>query len=100
VNPADRRNPDRHAIKSAADARLKLFLIFDMSGAEHTKAITVETPPTVWGLYNDKARFRDKVLLKDWDSSINSLLLFVSALELTTRLASDHSGRRPFSPQF
>lgn len=31
----------------------------------------------VWNLYNEKAKTRDKELLKDWDYSINSLLLFV-----------------------
>jgi hypothetical protein len=91
--------PDSRAIKGATDTVLSLLLISDMSGAEHTKATTVDTTPTVWGLYNDKAKFRDKVLLKDWDSSINSLLLFVRALELTKELVSDHTGRRPFSRQ-
>lgn len=33
---------------------------------------------TVWELYNEKAKIRDKALLKDWDSSINSLLLFAA----------------------
>jgi hypothetical protein len=41
-------------------------------------------PATVWELYNEKARQRDNVLLKDWNSSINSLLLFVRSFIAVT----------------
>jgi hypothetical protein len=91
--------PDRRTIKGATDTGPKCLLIPDMSGAEHTKSTAVDPPSTVWGLYNDKARIRDKVLLKDWDSSINSLLLFVCLFELPTDSVSDHPSRRPFSLQ-
>jgi hypothetical protein len=58
------------------------------------------SPATVWGVYNEKAKIRDKVLLKDWDSSINSLLLFVSRLAYVTgprltTLTGGHFCRRP-----
>jgi hypothetical protein len=36
------------------------------------------TGATIWQFYNERARLRDKTLLKDWESSIHSLLLFVS----------------------
>lgn len=32
---------------------------------------------TVWDVYNNEARIVDRELVKDWTSSLNSLLLFV-----------------------
>jgi hypothetical protein len=67
-----------------------------MPTTERTSAATADPPSTVWGVYNEKARFRDKELLKDWDSSINGLLLFVSYVEYATEPVSDCLDRRPF----
>lgn len=49
-----------------------------MSGNQEQEVSNSEDKPyAVWELYNEKARTRDKELLKDWDYNINSLLLFV-----------------------
>lgn len=41
-------------------------------GAPHMKE------STIWDVYNNEARIVDRELVKDWESSLNSLLLFVS----------------------
>ncbi|PVF93955.1 hypothetical protein CPB86DRAFT_714206, partial [Serendipita vermifera] len=33
-------------------------------------------PPNVWHIYNKRAKARDEMLLKDWGSTLNSLLIF------------------------
>lgn len=44
----------------------------DAHGASHMKE------NTIWDVYNNEARIVDRELVKDWESSLNSLLLFVS----------------------
>lgn len=38
---------------------------------------------TIWDVYNNESRIVDRELIKDWTSSLNSLLLFVRS-SLTT----------------
>ncbi|PVG04775.1 hypothetical protein CPB86DRAFT_771416 [Serendipita vermifera] len=40
------------------------------------KSTLDNTGTTIWQIYNYRAKLRDKTLLKDWESSIHSLLLF------------------------
>lgn len=35
-------------------------------------------PTTAWGIYNQRAAAFDKELIKDWNASLNTLLVFVS----------------------
>jgi Family of unknown function (DUF6535) len=66
-----------------------------------TKADGAEkSTSTIWELYNEKAKIRDKALMKDWESSINGLLLFVrlSTILRNWRLTKGH--RLPFSRPF
>lgn len=37
---------------------------------------------SIWDVYNNEARMVDRELVKDWTTSLNSLLLFVSILPL------------------
>lgn len=37
------------------------------------------TPETAWEAYNHRANIYDKELIKDWNESLNTLLIFVSA---------------------
>jgi hypothetical protein len=54
-----------------------------------TRKNTLDNPGiTIWQIYNDRAKLRDKTLLKDWESSIHSLLLFVSAAFTTSGVRS------------
>jgi hypothetical protein len=42
----------------------------------------MRTPTSAWEIYNRKAAVYDKELIKDWNASLNTLLVFVSAVPL------------------
>jgi hypothetical protein len=54
---------------------------------DHIPGIVKES--TVWDVYNNEARKVDNELVKDWTTSLNSLLLFVSDLATVTLLVFD-----------
>lgn len=41
-------------------------------------AVDEKTPETAWEIYNTRATVYDKELIKDWNDSLNTLLIFVS----------------------
>lgn len=47
-----------------------------------TTGLNVETnihaPTTAWEIYNNRAATYDKELIKDWNDSLNTLLVFVN----------------------
>ena len=44
-----------------------------------TKApLAVNKETTAWEIYNDRAQTIDRELIRDWNDSLNTLLIFVS----------------------
>jgi hypothetical protein len=88
-SPTDEKPP----LEESAD--LPFINGYKPKGAESRNATNAHTPPlsppvmksyettftpesTIWDVYNNEARIMDNELVKDWTSSLNFLLVFVS----------------------
>jgi hypothetical protein len=49
--------------------------------------LVVTNDTTAWEIYNHKALEIDKEMIKDWNDSLNTLLIFVSQAQLADRKA-------------
>jgi len=79
----------------------KLHHAIDMTEPTENKE-GLDGPPGylkgIWDLYNNEARFVDRELVKDWESTLNSLLLFVSPFYLAPSNIITTISRRQYSP--
>lgn len=62
-------------------SRSKDVIVQDIS-TESLGPPTRRIPETAWQIYNRRAAIYDKELIKDWNNSLNTLLIFVSCAYL------------------
>lgn len=66
---------------------------------EHDRIIGMVRENTVWDVYNNEARKVDNELVKDWQSSLNFLLVFVR-YSLLPSLYNDNNSRPQSLPLY
>lgn len=60
--------------------------------------LAVNADTTAWEIYNDRAFAIDKELIKDWNDSLNTLLIFVSSYQCRLVVSTDPLSRQRFTP--
>jgi Family of unknown function (DUF6535) len=76
--PSHRRAPDRR--------RKEAIEIHPGVATEGGRLPGIATEYSAWDVYNNEARKVDTELVNDWRDSLNSLLLFVSIILLSSNL--------------